>query len=383
MSRRRAVLVVVVALVVAACGDSDQAQDESAVPDARQRPPLVAPEEDPTAPEAPPEPDDDWRRATDRFVSTYVDDDGRVVRHDQGGDTVSEGQAYAMLLAAAAEDEQLFDRVWDWTAENLQGEDALLAWRWADGAVVDDEFATDADLDAAHALVLASIRFDRPDLAAAADEIAAALLDQATIDTADGTVLVAGRWARGSATVNPSYFAPLAFSLLYRHHGDERWAGVASTSRSLVDSLTAGPPHLAPDWAVVDTDGPTVAGSPPETGYDAIRVPWRFGLDCDESGRALAARSWPFFAEVTESGTVAPDARYDLQGQTLPGGQHAAATAAAAMSARAAGEDEAARRLLDLATAQDDARPSYYGSALVALTRVAAESDGLGTCPDG
>ena len=28
-----------------------------------------------------------------RFLDRYVQDDGRVVRHDQGGDTVSEGRA--------------------------------------------------------------------------------------------------------------------------------------------------------------------------------------------------------------------------------------------------------------------------------------------------
>ena len=88
----------------------------------------------------------------ERFLDRYVDDDGRVVRHDQGGDTVSEGQAYAMLLAVAADDRDRFAQVWDWTRAHLQRGDGLLAWRWAGGRVVDDEPATDADLDAARAL---------------------------------------------------------------------------------------------------------------------------------------------------------------------------------------------------------------------------------------
>src|SRR5207237_725785 len=50
----------------------------------------------------------------ERFMRRYVDADGRVVRRDQGGDTVSEGQAYAMLLAVALDDRARFDRVWDW-----------------------------------------------------------------------------------------------------------------------------------------------------------------------------------------------------------------------------------------------------------------------------
>jgi endo-1,4-beta-D-glucanase Y len=65
----------------------------------------------------------------ERFLDRYVEDDGRVVRHDQGGDTVSEGQAYALLLAVAADDEERFARVWRWTDANLRRHDGLLAWR--------------------------------------------------------------------------------------------------------------------------------------------------------------------------------------------------------------------------------------------------------------
>lgn len=39
--------------------------------------------------------------ASEAFLKRYVDPDGRVVRRDRGGDTVSEGQAYAMLVAVA------------------------------------------------------------------------------------------------------------------------------------------------------------------------------------------------------------------------------------------------------------------------------------------
>jgi len=96
------------------------------------------------------------------FLDEWVDDDGRVVRRDQGDDTVSEGQAYGMLVAAAVGDEDRFAAIWDWTKEELVRQDGLLAWRWADGAVVDDMPASDADVDAARALVLAGASFDRP-----------------------------------------------------------------------------------------------------------------------------------------------------------------------------------------------------------------------------
>ena len=54
-------------------------------------------------------------RAGRAFLAAYVDPDGRVVRRDQDGDTVSEGQAYAMLVAVAIDDRAAFRSVWSWT----------------------------------------------------------------------------------------------------------------------------------------------------------------------------------------------------------------------------------------------------------------------------
>ena len=93
-------------------------------------------------------PDDPVAAATatgQSFLPSYVDPDGRVVRRDEGGDTVSEGQAYALLIAVALGDRPRFDAVWTWTREHLQRPDRLLSWRWADGAVVDPNSASDAD----------------------------------------------------------------------------------------------------------------------------------------------------------------------------------------------------------------------------------------------
>ncbi|MGZ6674332.1 MAG: glycosyl hydrolase family 8, partial [Solirubrobacteraceae bacterium] len=100
---------------------------------------------------------DKARAAAQGFLARYVDPDGRVVRRDQGGDTVSEGQAYGMLLAAAIGDRARFDRVWGWTRAHLQRGDGLFAWRPGD-----QQSAADADLDAARALFVAARRFHRP-----------------------------------------------------------------------------------------------------------------------------------------------------------------------------------------------------------------------------
>src|SRR5436190_12716757 len=103
--------------------------------------------------------EDTARIAGDKFLDDYVERDGRVVRRDEGGDVVSEGQAYAMLIAVAIGDEKRFRAVWSWTKNNLRRPDGLLSWRWFDGKVTDVNTAADADLDAARALALAGRRF--------------------------------------------------------------------------------------------------------------------------------------------------------------------------------------------------------------------------------
>jgi len=48
------------------------------------------------------------------------------MRPDQGGDTVDEGQAYRMLIAAAIGDSRRVDQIWGWTKSNLRRPDGLI-----------------------------------------------------------------------------------------------------------------------------------------------------------------------------------------------------------------------------------------------------------------
>ena len=95
----------------------------------------------------PPQPniEDLARAAAHRFLDRYMEPDGRVVRRDQGGDTVSEGQAYAMLLALAIGDLRRFDQAWRWAKTHLQRKDGLLSWRWQEGRIQDPNSASDVD----------------------------------------------------------------------------------------------------------------------------------------------------------------------------------------------------------------------------------------------
>lgn len=196
--------------------------------------------------------------SAESFMSVYVGSDGRVIRRDQGGDTVSEGQAYGMLLAVALDDQARFKSIWGWTRSHLQQPNGGLASDWANGRVVSALPAADADLDAADALVLAGERFGNSTYRNQGAAIARAVLDQETTTGGRGTVLVAGPWARTDpAAINPSYFSPRAYADLARVDHDPRWNLLASSSRSIIAQLTAGGRSLPPDWAALPVGSAT------------------------------------------------------------------------------------------------------------------------------
>jgi len=298
----------------------------------------VEPTTTPSAPAVPP--GDAARASATRFLDGYVAPNGRVLRRDQGGDTVSEGQAYALLLAVALNDAERFADVWRWTERHLKRGDGLLAFRWKDGKVIDAQPATDADLDGARALLLAARRFDKPAYRRAGLRMGRGILKHETVDVENEPVLVAGPWARDPVFVNPSYFAPRSYRTIGGASGDDRWSQVAGSSRALLNTLTS-PDRLPPNWARIDRTGIVEATGPPSSprelprdGYDALRVPIRMAESCDASNRELAAQFWPLL-ERAGAGREAVELTVD--GDPLAAARNPAAMAAAAAAAHAAG----------------------------------------------
>ena len=318
------------------------------------------------------------------FLERYVGTDGRVARIDQGGDTVSEGQAYAMLLAIVADDPATFERVWGWTRQNLRREDGLFSWHWDDGRVVDPQAASDADLGVAWALVLATQRFDRPAYEDEAARIADAILSVETMRLGGDRVLVAGPWAKTTpGVVNPSYLTPSAFAALADATGDATWTELARASLDLIGSLTNDAPHLPPDWSRVAGDGDVQAsgapgtGDAPRYGWDAVRVPLWLSASCEEDDRSIAARMWPFLRRAEKSSVASV---YSLKGEPVQNDPSASALVAAAAAAYAAGSDESGRALLARAASMNERSPTYYGAALVAIGRALLETTLLASC---
>jgi hypothetical protein len=310
--------------------------------------------------------------AARRFLARYVTADGRVVRIDQGGDTVGEGQAYGMLLAAAIGDSQRFDSIWGWTKDNLRRPDGLISFLWRDGHVQDPEAASDADLDASRALLVGACRFHRPVLRQEALTLGKAIMHVEVTSFAGAPVLTAGPWAvTAPVTVNPSYFSPATFAALRAASGDERWGSLAASARSITSTLMRAPSRLPPDWARLESGKPVPIGSPsdPQTparfGFDAARTLVR--MSEDPAGRRIVARAWTVFAG--RDPTNLPIA-HALSGRPIGDTLNPVVLVAAAGAADAAGHVAARDGLLDSADALNRRFPTYYGAAWVALGRV-------------
>ena len=66
------------------------------------------------------------------YKRNFILPDGRVQRPEHGFDTVSEGQAYAILFSVFMNDKDTFDLIYQWTEQYLSRKnnygDHLLAW---------------------------------------------------------------------------------------------------------------------------------------------------------------------------------------------------------------------------------------------------------------
>ncbi|MGU3411691.1 glycosyl hydrolase family 8 [Microbacterium sp. M1A1_1b] len=315
------------------------------------------------------------------FLDRYVEG-GRVVRKDQGDDTVSEGQAYGLLIAYAAGDRTRFDDIWSWTKRHLLTDDDLLAWRWTtSGGVADAQSASDADLDAARALVLAGKSWGDERYTAAGKRMAAAVLDHETVTTDLGRILLPGPWADAEPyRYDASYASPAAYRVLAAATGDDRWTELERGS-SAVTAAVLAKTDLPSDWSQVHADGAvdpmpaTGTDSRVLYGYDAMRLPVRYAEACTASDRALAGSVAPTLRRTTQLA-----AQLDLGGTAVTGDRSALAYVARAAAEQASGASSAATADLERADRTAATTPTYYGDAWAALGATMLTSDVLGGC---
>jgi endoglucanase len=227
------------------------------------------------------------------YLQRFIQQDGRVIDHSAVGISTSEGQAYAMLRAVWIGDRASFDRTFTWARNNLNSgirSDNLWAWKWGQNAegkwvVLDKAFASDADQDAALALILASKVWNDSRYADHARAILRDLWTFGTVEVAGRLYLLAGDTLCTGATcrINPSYYAPYAYRIFAAFDGNADWIRLIDSSYHVLSIVSRfANTRLPADWVHLNVrTGEIVRASEKDSSfsYDAFRVYWRIALD--------------------------------------------------------------------------------------------------------
>ena len=259
--------------------------------------------------------------AWEGFKARFVDRSGRVIdpstpnRH-----STSEGQSYALFYALVANDRESFDRVLQWTINNLAGGDLtarLPAWQWGrreDGSwqVIDENAASDSDLWIAYALAEAGRLWQVPRYQAIARLLAERILREETAQIQGfGRTLLPGpvgfQLRPDVYRLNPSYVPIQLMRRFASLYPQPEWKQLLATS---IDTIVRSSPRgYAPDWVLFSANSGFTFD--PETNgvgsYNAIRVYlWAGMLAPSDPVRPMLLR------------TLAPAARYVVQNGTPP-----------------------------------------------------------------
>jgi endoglucanase len=243
------------------------------------------------------------RESWQAYKQQFIQADGRVIDREADDRTVSEGQAYAMLRAVLIDDPETFAQTLGWAEQNLQRKtpdgqisDSLWAWKWGQDAngnwgTLDPNFASDADLDAITALILAARRWNRPDYLTLAQT---KLEDLWNLSTMRVPATSQRYFLPGPAEsfvqpdrliLNPSYLAPYAFRL-FAQVDSRDWLSLVNSSYQVLNEAAAlSPQGLPGDWVVLNLGTRQLEATladetePSIYGFDAYRVWWRVAID--------------------------------------------------------------------------------------------------------
>jgi endoglucanase len=231
---------------------------------------------------APPGPASEW----DLYKSRFIAPEGRSIDAVNGGRTTSEGQGYAMLLAAAYDDRIAFDALWRWTQANLtQDGETMLRWRWTPNAPTQERnHATDGDILIGWALLRAAKQWgDQRYLTAAKARMEAIQHPNLFRDAGGVRYWLPAKYGfahdDGSITVNASYFVFPAFTAFRDVELHGAWGRQIDVGLRLLERGRFGPYDLPSDWVRVGPDGTLAAsnnmGEPRDAryGYESVRIP--------------------------------------------------------------------------------------------------------------
>lgn len=314
------------------------------------------------------------------FKLRFINEGGRVTDADNPRkQTVSEGQAYALFFALIANDRATFDKILQWTENNLAEGDLtsrLPAWLWGrkdDGTwgVLDSNSASDADLWMVYGIGEAGRLWNEPRYVALSSLLAKRMLREETANIAGlGTTLLPAprgfQIGKKTWRLNPSYSPMQILNWLSFKSADHEWQRISESSMRVL--LESAPQGFSPEWTVYETGkGFRVDGDGKQKGvgdYNAIRVYlWAGMLAPDAPTRPqLLAAFTPMVNYIARHG-YPPESINILTGEAnKPGSSGFSAALLPMLIAR--GDSNLLQGQLDRLTARPLRADAYYEQVL-------------------
>lgn len=266
------------------------------------------------------------------FKVHFIQENGRVLDASTPKQHSStEGQSYAMFFSLVAGDQATFDRLWQWTVDNLfQGDldNRLPAWIWGvnekdEWGVLDTNSASDADLWFVYVLLEAGRLWGQERYTHAAYKLLAQIELKEVVDLPElGAMLLPGEDGFRQVDhwmLNASYMPIFLLRRLEAESPLSPWGEIAKNTVTLVENTS---PHgYVADWSSYTTnkeDGrsgflPFMLGKDPVGSYDAIRTYLWIGMTekSDPYAKPLLLSLSGMLSALKE-GALAPPEKVDV-----------------------------------------------------------------------
>jgi endo-1,4-beta-D-glucanase Y len=258
----------------------------------------------------------DWQALWKSYIAGFMDNQVRVIDHNTGDRTTSEGQAYGMFFSLVANDRSHFDSLLHWTEQNLAEGDLtahLPAWLWGRDTnnhwgVLDSNSASDADIWMAYTLLEAGVAWNEPHYRQLGLALAQQIAKEEVIQVPGLGAMVApaptGFQHGSSYRLNASY-VPLQLILRLGHFMPSGpWNKVAAGIPTLISD--SAPHGFVSDWTEFKADA-KVQTLPTVGSYDAIRVYlWAGMLDSATPERDGILKSLSGMANYLHTNSIPP-----------------------------------------------------------------------------
>jgi endo-1,4-beta-D-glucanase Y len=246
---------------------------------------------------------------------------GKIVRPENGNDTVSEGIGYGMLIGVFMDDKSMFDTLWSYAQSHFDG-NHLMTWcqgTGQSGSCNSSGSATDGDEDMAYALLMASKQWSGGTYASDATTLIGNIFSHEV----SGNILLPGDsfGANGLNELDPSYFAPSYYRAFAGVDSSHNWMGVLDQSYTIL-AAASGSDGLVPNWVTQSGTGTGAVDSThgPYFGYDACRIPFRIGMDYCLNGESRAQTYANLISAFYSSKSTASSLSGISDGYTTSGG---------------------------------------------------------------